>query len=241
MKPDHAMAILLDGPMQAWGSSSKFQRRETESFPTKSGVIGLLAAALGIDKHTEDEVSRLEILRTLKFSVYRVQPENSTATPARLVDFHTVGGGWHDDWQADKNNLRAKLQVSCKAGDGSPFGTVITHRTYLVDMRFIAVLEGELNVLQNCGEALKNPVWGCWLGRKACIPSSLFLPTLAPTREAALSGLSEKLHTTSLQAWTIMEGLEQADHESEGAWFQNDQPVSFGSRDFEPRPIRRIL
>ena len=41
------LALRLAGPLQAWGSSARFARRTTENTPTKSGVIGLLAAALG--------------------------------------------------------------------------------------------------------------------------------------------------------------------------------------------------
>ncbi|MFD0683735.1 type I-E CRISPR-associated protein Cas5/CasD [Actinomadura fibrosa] len=44
------MSVLLlqfAGPLQAWGSSARFARRTTEPAPTKSGVLGLLAAALG--------------------------------------------------------------------------------------------------------------------------------------------------------------------------------------------------
>ena len=42
------LALLLDGPMQSWGFTSRFTRRTTALHPTKSGVVGLLAAALGI-------------------------------------------------------------------------------------------------------------------------------------------------------------------------------------------------
>ncbi|MBI4657798.1 MAG: type I-E CRISPR-associated protein Cas5/CasD [Verrucomicrobia bacterium] len=43
------LALYLDGPLQSWGFESRFQRRGTGLFPTKSGIIGLLAAAMGID------------------------------------------------------------------------------------------------------------------------------------------------------------------------------------------------
>ncbi len=41
------LLLLLSGPQQAWGSRSRFARRETEREPTKSGVLGLVAAAQG--------------------------------------------------------------------------------------------------------------------------------------------------------------------------------------------------
>ncbi|WP_067475775.1 type I-E CRISPR-associated protein Cas5/CasD [Actinomadura hibisca] len=41
------LLMRLAGPLQAWGSAARFARRTTEGAPTKSGVLGLLAAALG--------------------------------------------------------------------------------------------------------------------------------------------------------------------------------------------------
>ncbi|MFC5846819.1 type I-E CRISPR-associated protein Cas5/CasD [Deinococcus petrolearius] len=44
------LLIPLAGPMQSWGTRSRFDDRDTEPEPTKSGVLGLAAAALGIDR-----------------------------------------------------------------------------------------------------------------------------------------------------------------------------------------------
>lgn len=61
--------LRLSGPLQAWGDSSRFVRRTTRKEPTKSGVVGLLAAALG--RSREDSV---EDLATLEFGVRSDQP-----------------------------------------------------------------------------------------------------------------------------------------------------------------------
>ncbi len=63
------LTMVLKGPMQSWGSSSRFARRDTNPVPTKSGVIGMIAAALGIGR--EDSLSRFEGLR---FGVRADQP-----------------------------------------------------------------------------------------------------------------------------------------------------------------------
>ncbi|WP_030144821.1 type I-E CRISPR-associated protein Cas5/CasD [Spirillospora albida] len=55
------LTLRLAGPLQAWGASARFARRTTEPAPTKSGVIGLLAAALG--RQRSDDVSDLAALR----------------------------------------------------------------------------------------------------------------------------------------------------------------------------------
>ena len=67
--------------LQAWGADSKFETRKTNREPTKSGVIGLLAAALGLRR---DESEGLARLTGLRFGV-RVEREGQL-----LVDYHTV-------------------------------------------------------------------------------------------------------------------------------------------------------
>ena len=59
------LALLLDGPMQSWGHASRFERRTTALHPTRSGVLGLIAAALGIDKHAPDEGGATSATRCL--------------------------------------------------------------------------------------------------------------------------------------------------------------------------------
>ena len=53
--------LRLAAPLQSWGAESKFETRRTLGFPTKSGVIGLIAAALGYSR--EEPLDRLNALR----------------------------------------------------------------------------------------------------------------------------------------------------------------------------------
>jgi CRISPR system Cascade subunit CasD len=73
------LMMQLVGPLQSWGASARFARRTTEPAPTKSGVIGLVAAALGRDR-SED----LTDLAALRFGVRIDQP----GTPIR--DYQTA-------------------------------------------------------------------------------------------------------------------------------------------------------
>src|SRR5699024_12206037 len=43
----HSLLLLLKGPMQSWGDESRFNVRATAATPTKSGIVGLIAAAQG--------------------------------------------------------------------------------------------------------------------------------------------------------------------------------------------------
>ena len=75
------LLLRLAAPLQAWGADSKFETRKTGREPTKSGVIGLLAAALGLRR---DEREALLRLTGLRFGV-RVEREGQL-----LVDYHTA-------------------------------------------------------------------------------------------------------------------------------------------------------
>ncbi|GGR04873.1 type I-E CRISPR-associated protein Cas5/CasD [Streptomyces pilosus] len=81
MSRTSVLALRLAGPLQSWGASSRFTRRTTESAPTKSGVIGLLAAAAGIERGDD---TRLAPLAALRFAVRMDQPGT------RIRDFHTA-------------------------------------------------------------------------------------------------------------------------------------------------------
>ncbi|MFT3969636.1 MAG: type I-E CRISPR-associated protein Cas5/CasD [Micropruina sp.] len=63
------LLLRLAGPLQAWGDSSRFARRDTGRYPTKSGVLGLLAAAEG--RRRTDEI---EDLTRLRFGIRVDQP-----------------------------------------------------------------------------------------------------------------------------------------------------------------------
>ncbi|MEL4153233.1 type I-E CRISPR-associated protein Cas5/CasD [Corynebacterium bovis] len=58
------LILALDGPLQAWGASGRFAYRTTEQAPTKSGVVGLLAAAQG-----RSRTDSFDDLLTLSFGV----------------------------------------------------------------------------------------------------------------------------------------------------------------------------
>ena len=75
----HTLPLVLAGPLQAWGSSSRFARRGTENAPTKSGVVGLLAAALGRERTAD-----VSDLAALRFGVRVDQPGT------RVRDYQTA-------------------------------------------------------------------------------------------------------------------------------------------------------
>ncbi|MBV9022402.1 MAG: type I-E CRISPR-associated protein Cas5/CasD [Streptomycetaceae bacterium] len=75
------LVLPLAGPLQSWGASARFARRGTENAPTKSGVVGLLAAALGLNRDADEQLAELAALR---FAVRLDQPGT------RIRDFQTA-------------------------------------------------------------------------------------------------------------------------------------------------------
>lgn len=73
------LLLRLAAPLQSWGVASKFDTRDTGREPTKSGVIGMLGAALG-RRRTED----LNDLQGIRFGVRIDQPGTL------MRDFHTA-------------------------------------------------------------------------------------------------------------------------------------------------------
>lgn len=139
----HTLLLRCVAPMQAWGSRSRFTERDTEREPTKSGIIGLLCAALG-----RDRAEPLDDLSSLRMGV-RVDREGVV-----LRDFHTA-----------KHVRRADKP-------GNIAETVVSNRYYLSDAAFLVGLESEdVDLLRCLQAALANPKWAISLGRKACVPS----------------------------------------------------------------------
>jgi CRISPR system Cascade subunit CasD len=227
------LALMLDAPLQSWGFASRFQRRTTGLHPTKSGVVGLLCAALGAAKGSPAEREWLPKLAGLRMTVVtiprrtvpaanRTQPEDLPLR--RLEDFHTV--------------------LNTRRASGAPNNDpVVTHRQYLLDARFGVLLAGELEVLNHVADALRDPVWGVWLGRKCCLPAAP-LYRAGPCDEAT--------------AWHALIGdapceqfsrVEEVTRFEDGTDSISDQPLSFGTADssgpegrrFTPRRVLRLV
>lgn len=75
----HYVALNLEGALQAWGADSRFRTRRTRTTPTKSGVVGLICAALGRSRN--DDISDVAKLRLAV----------RTERPGTIIkDFHTA-------------------------------------------------------------------------------------------------------------------------------------------------------
>lgn len=149
---DWGVLLLLDAPLQSWGTQGRFGHRDTDSEPSKSGVIGLIGAALGLERGDDLAIAPLAAMNM----AVRVDREGKV-----LRDYHTAGGGTYR---------------------GEPHGvfgskdTIVTTRYYLADACFVVALSSEDQALvARVVEALGNPRWPLFLGRKSCVPTRQLL------------------------------------------------------------------
>jgi CRISPR system Cascade subunit CasD len=200
------LLLQLVGPMQSWGVQSNFGERDTGLEPSKSGVVGLLCAALGRPRSAP-----VDDLTALQMGV-RVDREGKLS-----MDYHTA-----------QNVMRAK---------GGTKDTEVSRRFYLADAAFLVGLSGNLALLRWLHDALRDPVWPLYLGRKAFVPGvPVWLPDgLKPEenlRTALLGykpvGRKDELTGQVRVVWD----------DPQGAEVRADLPLSFARRTFASRRIR---
>ncbi|HCC53516.1 MAG TPA: type I-E CRISPR-associated protein Cas5/CasD [Desulfobulbaceae bacterium] len=210
------LALRLEGPLQSWGFDSQYNRRNTGLMPTKSAIAGICCASLGFSRGSDEEQEFLTSFGAVRMTSIAIPRKGvKKGLPVRrLQDYHTV--------------------QNTKTADGKNKDCHITHRQYLTDASFGVLLEGPPPLLTRIADALENPVWGIWLGRKTCIPSAPVFAGLEENRDDALRLL---IGEKSLESFTRQEEVENF---AEGRDSLPDMPVSFATerRLFAPRRVR---
>jgi CRISPR system Cascade subunit CasD len=146
----NTLFLRLEAPLQAWGERARWTIRDTTLEPTKSGVVGLLGCALGLS--VDEDLRALS--RQIKVGIRCDKPGE------KLDDYHTVFGGV----------LSAEGKVKETASTHEP-ETVVSWRSYLSDASFLVTIQAEPEIIGNLAEAVQNPCWPIFLGRKSCPPS----------------------------------------------------------------------
>jgi CRISPR system Cascade subunit CasD len=221
----NTLFLRLEGPLQSWGERARWSVRDTAPEPTKSGIVGLLGCALGIN----DDAGLRELSEHLRMGVRCDRP----GTP--LVDYHTVGGG-HDE--PALLTAEGKLKYS----SGGPH-TEQTWRHYLCDAAFLVALQGPSNLIARLAEAIQAPRWPIYLGRKSCVPTrppfdgtDEFADLESALRAQDLSGFEKPERSVSQ---TIRAVIECAP-ENDGATRRRDELTSRTLRTFAPRYTRDV-
>jgi len=201
--------------MQSWGTTSRFDQRDTGKEPSKSAVIGLLAAALGIDREAWN--TDLQALAALTMAVRHDRPG------VLKRDFQTA----QQIISADRSKVHE---------------TAVTTRDYLADAVFLVGLEGsDRSLLERAHTALQNPVWPLALGRKSYVPAESvwladglvdapLLPSLAAWPWLATPRRGELIPDRLLVSLETPDGS--------GALRMDQLLSSFGERRFGARYVR---
>lgn len=154
MTAPNTLFLRLSGPMQSWGTGSRLQIRRTDPYPSKSGVLGMILCAMGVPRPKAPDA--LGPLVSLAMGVRIDRPG------AVDWDYHTAGAGI--------GIRQAKGGIKYTATTGEP-ETLLSRREYLLDASFLVALKGDAETIQQSRDALENPVWPVFLGRKCCIPT----------------------------------------------------------------------
>lgn len=192
------LILKLDGPMQAWGGHTYEDFRPSHGFPTRSGLLGLIGACMGLERLDTPGLAGLS--QALEFAVHadrsalRLNQEKPMAKEGqKLIDFHTVNDARKVDGKANKF-------------------PVVSRREYLFDAAFtVAVgahLESDLAAVE---QAVRRPLYTPTLGRRSC---PLARPLLDGRREA----------DNLLRALAMAEPEDGAIY-VEGERYRNDRPL----------------
>ncbi len=207
------IVLWLEGPLQSWGEASKYGRRETLTFPTKSGVYGIILAAMGAKGAQEELLAQLAPLpqKVLSFGV-----------PTQVMDFHMVGSGYDssDPWQ--------RLAIPRKADGKVPNtgGSKMTYRQYLQDAKF-AVIQGLSDEISDVViEALKQPMYGPSLGRKSCVPTEFIFQGVFDSKEKAEEHAKNIANKKGVK---LTYHVEESSTGSPWDLAVQDVPISYGS------------
>lgn len=219
------LLLWLEAPLQSWGADSKFGRRDTMSFPTRSGVLGLILCALGASGKQKELLGRMADMGQTVISFVRTR-KDTNGNPIGLErepllrDFHMVGSGYRDTDPWETLHI-PKTSEGKKAVGG---GAKMTYRYYLQDAKFAVIFEVPEGLALSFADALQNPVFDLYLGRKNCVPTDfIYQGTYGKEEEAFKQAFCIMEDKKLMEDFRILEG----EHEGETMTI-NDVPVQFG-------------
>jgi len=215
------LVFHLYGPMAAWGDIAVGEYRPSFAHPSKSAIIGLLTAALGIRR--DEEERQKSFAEACSFAV-RVD-----AMGTLLRDYHTI--------QVPSSGTVRNPKIFHSRKDElaeSDLNTILSSRDYRCDAVYtlaITLRKDAYCSVKVLADALRKPVFTLYLGRKSC-PLALPLSPLVVTAESVKEAMTKApvpeelygliLGKSSLVYW---EG-DQGGYEREQVITRRDEPIS---------------
>ncbi|MEU9925215.1 type I-E CRISPR-associated protein Cas5/CasD [Streptomyces griseoluteus] len=164
--PEQSWGLLLRlaAPVAAYGAGAVFNHRDTARHPTRSAVIGLLAAAAGRDReHALDPFTDL--------------PGTPGYHDVRLTIRADKPGTVHTDYHVTGGGYPRAMTLQTSAGKRRPpnRSALPTHRDYLHDAAFTIAVTGPAPLIETVARHLERPRHAPYLGRRACLPDEPLL------------------------------------------------------------------
>ena len=131
------LLLKFAGPLQSCGTDSKFETRYTDFYPSKSAVIGMIAASFG---YRRDEDEKIKQLNDLDFAVRVDQRGN-------LLRDYQIATAYKPDGRFERN--------------------YVTNRYYLEDAIFVVAIGGEDDFIDKIEQSLKNPYFQTFFGKRS--------------------------------------------------------------------------
>lgn len=221
------LVLYLEGPLQSWGCNSCFDKRETLSYPTESGIFGMLLAASG------DSGSQVELLKQMSeniiMTVYCFKNETKM-----LRDYQVIGNGYNINNPWENNHILKKRDgKNPRDNCGKVTGKKITHRYYLQNARFCVILQMSEDLANKFSVVLQMPVYDLCLGRKNCVPTAMIFRGAFSTENEAKKKIYELIEQNNLEPSYLVrnattEEIEIGHGKENYIELLNDVPVSFG-------------
>jgi len=171
---NNTIFLRLEAPLQAWGGRSRLVIRNTDDQPSKSGIVGLICCAMGLDRTAA--VQHLPRLNALAMGVRVDRPG------VRWADYHTAGAGY------GLRTAEGKIKRTQSTGE---LETLVSRRYFLCDASFLVALQGDGTTIASIADALRQPRWPIFLGRKSCPPAVPVLDSVAE-HENLVAALSSR-------------------------------------------------
>jgi CRISPR system Cascade subunit CasD len=203
------LLLRFDGPMQSW-SVAGFADRPTLPFPTKSGIIGLLANAHG--RKRSESIDDLAALST------GVRADEKGCP---LTDFQIAG---HDGWRSADGKLHTDTRK-------------IRRKGYLTDAVFTAALSGPTSVIESCACAVQRPARPLFLGRRCCPPAA---PVLIGVSELTVIDALRTVPYQGHRPDPPTRFLAALDSNAGELWDDAPVSFASGHREHRPRPVTVI-
>jgi len=162
------LVFQLYGPMASWGEIAVGELRHSASHPSRSALLGLLGAALGVRR--DDAAGQAALTAGYQFAVKQL------ACGAPLRDYHTVQA----PALSKKITHRTRRQ---EMADPDKLNTLLTSREYYGDSFCVVAVQAQPDAphtLAQLQHALEHPVFTLYLGRKSCPLALPLVPKIVP-------------------------------------------------------------